>query len=253
MVCTPLQGMDQCPVDVKKIILWHAGRRAQKMFAQVSQANNKFMEEHCRARKKIKELMAAKGTPIIPEQVSWNNDFSKCAWSEIQEGKGKFGPKILKIIALSLCDQKNLVIAEAKWNNYIQSLEGLEDLFFNKNGAACCYSYGYRKVIEDINKDDVFEYSLQLDGKQDMKRCVVSASTGTGVLCDLQLVLHIPAVMKAFLQSPYTIVDMGDNQPIKFYNLNEVIMPQEYEEYGSEKYWNDQNAAHDDGNYFDYY
>jgi hypothetical protein len=255
MVCTPLQGMEQCPVEVKKIILWHAGRRAQKMFAQVSKANNQFMEEHCRARKKIKELMAAEGTPIVDEKVRWNNEFSKCAWLQLEDGK-KYKQSILKIVMLGLCEQMNLVMREGKWENGYEPLAGLEDLFFNKNGAACCYGRGYIPIFEFRNKCAYLEYSLNGDGLQERRECIVEIDDTSKMSCDLEQVHNIPAVMKAFLQSPY-IYTTESGDIIKLYNLAKVIFPDEYKEkYANPQLWHDYtlwNSLHENDGAWDIY
>lgn len=249
MVCTSLQGMEkECDKSFVEIVIANMHPDTHRAFARLNKMYNKIIEEHHRPdKKRIEKLMTENNTPIIRGQVTWSNDFSKCAWLTREDGKYKLS--ISKIVMLGLCDQKNLVMREGKWDNGYEPLEGLKDLFFNKNGAACCYGRGYIPISELRNKGAYLEYSLNGDGLQVRRECVVAIDDKIMMSCDLEQVHNIPAVMKAFLQSPYVYTNESGGL-IKLYNLANVIFPDEYKEkYANPQLWHDYtlyNSLHDD-------
>ena len=144
---------------------------------------------------------------------------------------------------VSLVDNNNIVITQSMWEGYIEPAVGdTLSVFFNKYGAACCHVYG---VIG--GKDDFFEYLLNCNGQAKRARCVVRVDSSS-VECDLKEVLRIPAVMKAFLQSPYVYECAAFGEFIKLYYLNKVVMPEEYKKYAEPAYWINcaDNNCHDD-------
>ena len=248
MMCSSLHGMDIIDINdalrdhaiTQVVIPHHVDYYMQRKLAMVKKTYKDKIEDDFRKDKKcIELLMQKKGTPIISKEVFWNEKFNKCAWVTVEQKIKKyyFVPKKLEITAVSLADNKDIVITNGIWNGYESPI--IDDtlrLYFNKEQGVCCYGYGYIKVSQTQNKDVFLEYSLNCNGQAESKRCVVIVD-GRGVECDLKEVFSIAKVMKAFLQSPYTYESTDSGEIIKLYQLSNVILPEEHKKYADPQYW----------------
>ena len=85
MVCASLHGMDSDHV-IKEIVIYHMHPDTHRTFAMLNKTYNKVIEDNYRPdKKRIEQLMLSKKTPIVRGQVSWNKDFSQCAWATVVE------------------------------------------------------------------------------------------------------------------------------------------------------------------------
>jgi hypothetical protein len=243
VVCPVLYGMEQFPAEVKKNILCRADYYAQRMFAQVSKANNAFMEEHCRPyKKRIKEFMAEKNTPIICGAVSWNYNFSRCAWVTIKSDFGERKSWGLTLVELS--DNDTIVERNQKYIGfYFPAIEGEVRPFFNRYGDASFHGYadtwikpmGYERMCQSI-----VEFTLDRYGLSNCCRCFIELEEDKGKVnaeevYDFYYIFNFPVLMKAFLQSTQVrsyARDFKDGwDHAKYYDISGVTIPEDYKTY----------------------
>ena len=237
-VCPLLHGMEDVMGNNKS---FNNDYREQRTIAMLSKTCNKMIEDNYRPDKKhIEWWMWAQGTPITRGEVSWNKDFSKCAYASIEPITIESDKKQLKLILIGLDDQRNLVTIRGRWNNYMFPV--FDEIVFNKEGGIYFYASGHCNLYH--SPGGIFmEYSLGFDGTIDNKRCFIETEKETvndlmekeTVYCahDFHRLLNLPVLLKAFLQSTKVCEypDFAVDKVHKAYCLSGVIIPDDYQLY----------------------
>ncbi len=259
--CSLLHGMLSVESAENKYVLWSTiitnlprdAYDTHRTLALVNKAHNKIIEEHHRQDKKcIEKLMLQRGTLIIPEQVWWNKDFSKCAWVTTIEPKWNvLDPKKLELTLVGLDTNKDIIIRKGMYGGY--KFPVIDDQicpFFDKEGGIFCYGIGDIKSIFGYN-NDVIEYSLNFAGKIENKICSIEIPhTVNGVydgfnpLCLMQF----PILLKVFLLSTQLRKPVGSRTGYKSYMIDGLIIPENYKIFKKHALWGDRavQSSYDD-------
>ena len=184
MVCISLCGMDGRDVIFKEVIIpqlngvkstdrswiYYHGQEMLRNLAVVNTVLNKEIENNYRpAKKRIEQWIQEKKIPVIPEKISWNRYFTKCAWIKIRPS---FLRKKLELTLLDAAD-KEIIVRQKTWDNYIGlAVEDMDRPVFS-GGSYMVYFYGYGYTFFDPYHGDrrVIEYSLWSDGTAKNKSC----------------------------------------------------------------------------------
>lgn len=233
MFFLPLCSMDEAPADAFREIMTYtiipqADLHTQRTLAQLNKTYNKIIEDNHRPQKKrIEELMRAKGVFPDFKQASWNKDFSRYAWVTITPFKGK---KQLSLFLCQLNDMQEIVDTYYSWQGYMCPV--IDDTIrplFNEKGEAFCYGYGWHAF--DYSHKAIVKYSIHCNGIQH-SRCVIGINkNGVEEEYRFDFLLSFPALLKAFLQSTQVSTKgRTSGETIEVYNIGGVTIPENYKD-----------------------
>lgn len=214
---TPLFGMDYDFV-LREIVVRHIDHDMHRQFAMVSKACNTTVEDTYRPKKKLIEEFLQQEKPRITGHISWNRDFSRCAWINVSHLG--FGIKNLQLMLVGLTDKSDIKKSSGSWEVlYGPVFEDNNRPFFDKEGRACFYNWDGRSI---------YEHSIDLNNDAQCYRCLYEISkryVAFEFSVDFNMMLCLPILLKAFLQSRQTRTWMGRE---KFYNIEGVTIPENY-------------------------
>ncbi len=260
--CSLLHGMLSVESAENKYVLWSTiitslprdAYDTHRTLALVNKEYNKIIEERYRPdKKRIEKLMLQRGTPILPGQVSWNKDFSKCAWVTI----GKtclYNRQKLKLTLVGLDRNRDIIIVNGKCGGYKSPV--IDDQtcpFFDTEGGIFCYGIGdikssFNNGYNSSYNNAVIEYSLSFDGEIKNKRCVLNVGN---CLCGLEngLVINFPVLLKAFLRSTEVYESSITTYGIAgncYYMINHVVIPEDYKTFKKHAFFDSGHLSYDD-------
>ena len=216
-----LSGMDIVTYP-KEHIIWNAliseslrsgDYKLYRNIAVLNRGYNKFIEEEYRPKKKLLDKFREenkKNLSPVTGYVSWNKDFSKCAWVTISAEQ-----ESCTLTLLSLDDKNCIVKKDAVWDEYhFPIFEDDIHPFFNKKEQVGFYGYGYKGIDYPANRfpdpiylahgcEAVLEYLLDFSGNAGSKRCFFTI-TNRPKMYNFINIFDFPLILKALLQSTRT-------------------------------------------------
>ena len=236
MTCSSLCGMDgNNNLDVKTLIVSKIDFKTSRSLATVNKTYNKIIEENFRPYKKyIESCLQEKGTEIIPGDVSWNYNFSKCACVTI--GSIENNRKSWRLTVVGLTRDGKVRTGDKKWSGfYFPAIEDNIRPFFNKQGQACFH--GYADVWIKPNdyhrlRQSIVQVSIDLQGETECYRCFIEAGENKDDVFSFNILCNFPVLMRAFLQSKKVrehLRDIHDGwDHAQYYNISGVTLPKDY-------------------------
>jgi hypothetical protein len=197
---------------------------AHRAIAVLSKKDNKFIEDRYRQDKKhIKQLLQDNCSIMVPEHISWNKNFSACAWRTVEHKPSRLGEKKLILTSVGWDKNREINIKIGTWKGYeYPAIDDQRYLFFDNEGTIFYYGYGRY----DIGcHPTILEYSLNIDGEVKHKRCRLVCSMFSD---DYNKVLNFPVLLKAILGSTQTreFVDYPTSE--KIYEIKGITIPDDY-------------------------
>jgi hypothetical protein len=259
VVCPSLHCMEQVPNDIQKIIVSYVDYRMQRTLAQVDKAYNKLIEEHHRpCKKRIEDLMLEKKTPLIRGEVSWNKDFTRCAWvtiGTVPKDKNKWYLPERKSLCLSLVglSDDGKIIEQYLLRNgfYFPAIEGNMRPFFDKDGNAFFHSYADVLIGPDYCREmttSIIKFTISIKGGISTNRCFIGLKENDYKGYDFYYILNFPVLLKALLQSKKMKthgrrLEDGYDEAAKYYDISGVIIPEDYKTYKERSFFKDNEGA----------
>ena len=143
----PLLGMNNDFV-LKEIVVHNVGHDMQRQFAMLSKTFNKIVEDTYRPKKKMIEEVLRHEKPTITGFLSWNKDFSRCAWATFFDNVIYIDSpdrKKLQLTLVGLINKNYIKSSSSSWDIrgtcYHPVFEDNIRPFFDKEGRACFYNY----------------------------------------------------------------------------------------------------------------
>jgi hypothetical protein len=205
-----------------------------RKIAVFNKAFHTFIEDGYRPKRKLFDKFREKykkSLSPVTGYVSWNKDFSKCAWVTVSdESKQQCVSTLLGL------DNKNSIIFRMKiWDSFCFPV--FEDdirPFFTKEEQACFHGYGYKSALCDkgiyskYGYDSVLEYMLGIDDKIECRRCFIQINPITYI--PFSYIFNFPFLLKAFLgfkkrtdTGTYKYSDL-----LSFYDIHTIAIPENY-------------------------
>ncbi len=265
--CSLLHGMLSVENADNKYILWNFiitslprdAYDTHRTLALVNKAHNKIIEEHYRPdKKRIEKLMLQKGTPIIPGQVSWNKDFSKCAWvtiGTVPKDKNEWylpERKSLRLSLVGLCDDGNIIEQYLIRNGfYFPAIEGNMRPFFDEYGNAFFHSYADVLIGSNYCKEmtkSIIKFTISIKGGTSTSRCFIQLGENDYTGYDFYYILNFPVLLKALLQSKKVathgrMLEDGGDDAAQYYDISGAIIPKNYKMYKERPFFKDDEGA----------
>ena len=252
MHCLSLHGMLSVESAENKYVLWNTiitnlprdAYDTQRTLALVNTMHNKIIKEHHRPDKKcIEKLMLQESTLIIPGQVWWNKDFSKCAWVTIEQKCNVLDTKKLELTLVGLDRNRDIIIRNGICDGYkFPVIDDQVCPFFDKRGGILCYGIG--NIVDAYGSgyhNTVIEYSLNFDGEIENKRCCFRISAETLYEYSFVRLANFPVLLKAFLSSTQVQESVGYTIAAKYYMPEGVIIPENYKTFKKHALWGDRD------------
>jgi hypothetical protein len=199
-----------------------------RSIAMVSKAYNKIIEDNYRPTKKCIENFIRGKTTSVTGYKSWNKDFTKCAWVTFFDADSSF----LKTLQLTLVDwnasTKHVTSSSRLWTEFhVPVFEDDVRPFFNKDGQACFYGYGRISVDKEVIVQNVIEYSIDVNGKDERYCCRFGIRDGqcSGYyLKNFATLFNFPILLKEFLKAEKIWKRCDD----KSFYIESVSLTQDY-------------------------
>ena len=174
----------------------------------------------------------------VTGHVSWNRDFSKCAWCTVIDKGNK---KNCALTLLYLDDKDSIIKQEYQWDNFhFPVFEDHIRPFFTKEGEVCFHGYGYKHApfrmsqsLEPIldGYNAVFEYVLDVDGHAESRRCllVLDRPKRTDIIV-LIYIFNFPLLLKSLLQLKKGLTAKDESELVSYYSFErkDIIIPENY-------------------------
>lgn len=196
--------------------------------ARLSTVCNKAIENSYRKDKKRIEFLMHEQN-IIPGEISWNKDFSRCAWINAVENHK------LNITVLGLNDNNKLRTKLCSWDNFGGLLNGRKKPFFDQQGMACIHGYGWINVPGAGSCGNVVKYACGFEA-QEALRCVLASDKVEAL--GLIAFLDFPIFLRAILNSKRSEKQIRKHQrgyilflePVQLYYVENAVFPDNYKE-----------------------
>ena len=203
-----------------------------RKIAVLSTAYNTFIETGYRPKKKLLDKFREENknnlSPVTG-YVSWNKDFSKCAWATISEKD-----KTCTLTMLAVNNAHKIIQQNSTWYNfYFPVFEDNICPFFNEQEHVYLHGYGYNNDHYSINSVyatygycSIFEYILDAEGAAESRRCLLEIEEG---YIPFSYIFNFPLLLKALLKctsvhkSEYSYSDL-----LSYYDINHIIIPENY-------------------------
>ncbi len=211
------------------------GHDARRTFSLINVTCNKAIEVACKEYKKEIEEYIQKNKDTLPSltgAISWNKDFSKCAW--VRYHGDVAAPKRLGLTCIGKSDGQ-IIQQSAMWTKfYFPIFENNIRPFFDEDGRASFYGYGNIRTCRS-DDTDCTQYCFDLNGNALRYRCCFYYYTNPDdsfSYCehDLFLLLQYPVLVKAFLQSTKVIINdcCRNYDQIKKFGITGITIPEDY-------------------------
>ncbi|HLJ31037.1 MAG TPA: hypothetical protein VKU36_01240 [Candidatus Babeliales bacterium] len=201
-----------------------------RKIAVFNKAFHTFIENGYRPKKKLLDKFKEENKIDFTGYVSWNKDFSKCAWVTISEPTQRCALTLLGL------DNKNSIITRMRiWENfYFPVFEDDIRPFFTKEEQACFHGYGYKGTLYNkgiysaYGYGSVLEYMLDIDDQAEYRRCYIQINPLTYI--PFSYIFNFPFLLKAFLgfkkrtyTGTYNYSDL-----LSFYDIHRITIPENY-------------------------
>ncbi|HEX4068718.1 MAG TPA: hypothetical protein VHX42_01345 [Candidatus Babeliales bacterium] len=184
----------------------------------------------------IQQLLSQKKMQIIPDNLSWKEDYSKCVWAAPKSSISDV--KKLELTLVTLHENEDIDVKEGIYNLYRWPAIKGDRPFFNNEGGVSYFIVGNIVSYTNRYKDDdaylgyfntVIECKMNNDGEIKSRKCYIGCDESKFgfPLSDL---LNLPKLLKAIVQSTkvHDYIDYGI--PSTVFMLDGVIIPKDYTE-----------------------
>lgn len=192
-----------------------------RAIAGVSKTYNKIIEENYRPKKRVIEAYIQNNYAapyVVTGHVSWNKDFSKCAWVTISDVGHACDKNHLTLTLLDATNNSSVTMHSHVWNYfYCPIVEDNVRPLFKQEGRVCFHGCGGIKLSESIERyysddvlysiirpimqRDVMEYSLDFCGNAERYRCMYEVPGDQNTTARAEELIHLPVLLQALLRS----------------------------------------------------
>lgn len=205
-----------------------------RRLAMLNSEYNAIIEKDYRPEKKcIEQLMQENGTPLVHEKISWNKNFTECAWGNIQQNSEN-NMKSLEFIVVGLLD-KQLLIKSDIWPYFRFFAAGDKARpIFNDKGDVSIIMYADFKMNDNssIVDNGFLKYVIDGNGNSYAKRCLIAVENGDKIF-EFNTILNLPQLLQAVLQSTKVsqCKHKDDGDIVELYNIDGVTFLDNYKNF----------------------